>query len=146
MINSPRSFARYFQACKSITYSISLSPSLSRHSPLSNAYQVLSLRSSLSLFIAHSRTPLPSPSSDNSKPPFSRNSIARFSLKVHNLLLSRSWYVRREHSRLTTDGCRSRPWLPDRQISGSAYWSCSQTLTLLFQFSFFRQSHLMFLL
>ena len=36
--------------------------------------------------------------------------------------------------RAATDGCRSRPSLPGWPASGSTYWHCSQTLTLLFQF------------
>ena len=33
-----------------------------------------------------------------------------------------------------TDGCSSQPWLTSQPpASGSAYWCCSQTLTLLFQ-------------
>ena len=35
--------------------------------------------------------------------------------------------------RVATDGCCSRLWLPSQPSSGSAYWRCSQTLTMLFQ-------------
>ena len=40
-----------------------------------------------------------------------------------------------------TDGCRSRPWLACQLPSEASYWSCSQTLTLLFQFSFRVDGH-----
>ena len=33
--------------------------------------------------------------------------------------------------RAATDGCRSRPWLACRPTSGSAYWLCSQTLSVI---------------
>ena len=38
--------------------------------------------------------------------------------------------------RAAAAGCRSRSWLVYWPISGASYWRCSQTLTLLFQFSF----------
>ena len=32
---------------------------------------------------------------------------------------------------VATDGCRSRPWLAGLPTSGSTYWRCSQTLTVI---------------
>ena len=42
---------------------------------------------------------------------------------------------------MATDGCRSPPWLACQPASGASYWCCSQTFTLLFQFSFWVDGH-----
>ena len=42
---------------------------------------------------------------------------------------------------VATDDCRLRPWLACRLTSMASYWRFSQTLTLLFQFSFWVDGH-----
>ena len=40
------------------------------------------------------------------------------------------------------DGCCLRSWLAYLPASGASYWRCSQTLTLLFQLSFWVDGHM----
>ena len=52
-----------------------------------------------------------------------------------------NYYRASQILRAATDGCRSRTWFACRSASGASYWRCSQTLTLLLQFSFLVDCH-----
>ena len=53
----------------------------------------------------------------------------------------RLYHIASQILRVATDGSRLRPWLACQPTIGTSYWCCSQTLTLLFQFSFWVDDH-----